>query len=91
MNTDKHGCGTALVRCSMAGTCRKAGYCQAGKPHEPDMFLDAAGRCYDVTPYVEGGVFVWGAAVGAEYPAHQPGHGAGRVTAETPQPLNPEP
>ena len=78
MDTNKHEGGN-MVRCSMAGTCRRAEFCAAGKPHEPDLILDAGGRCYDVVPYIEGGVFVWSAAI-AEYPAHEPGHGAGRVT-----------
>jgi len=76
-DTDKGGW---QVRCCRAATCRKAPYCAAGRPHAPDLLLDCLGRCYDHMPYVEGGVETWGTSCGGEYPPHEPGHGAGRVT-----------
>jgi hypothetical protein len=52
------------IRCCRWATCKAAFNCAFGTPHAPHL-CDSAERCFDVRPYVNGGVMVWAVPVRA--------------------------
>ena len=53
------------LRCNMATRCERAGECAMGRRHNEPV---PSGKCYDVKPYVPGGVHVWDETVEANAP-----------------------
>lgn len=45
--------------CNTHATCLNAPECDYGQPHEQTDNDLQASRCYDIAPYVTGGVVVW--------------------------------
>ena len=50
------------LRCCKATQCERASECAAGRRHNEPM---RSGKCYDIKPYISGGVHVWDETVEA--------------------------
>ena len=53
------------LRCCQATRCERVSECAAGRLHNEPM---RSGKCYDVKPYVSGGVQVWDEVAEANAP-----------------------